>query len=164
MTCATRPHPMTPTLSRLAITTPMIEFAGTFHGPYTKGLVVSTLRQRGGKHRRRFRDAFLRCHERVFVLDGQRVYAAAGDQLVGEGAPPHWILPSTDDSEVPRHLFGRSWPAPVEQAVDREVVPGEHHVFSVAVAAAVPDPRHDRERIHTHPEEVARVDVGRDRV
>src|SRR5207237_2360647 len=41
MTWAIKPHPMTPTLSRPAISTPS-EYVGTFHRPYRKGSAVST--------------------------------------------------------------------------------------------------------------------------
>src|SRR5438445_12133634 len=41
MTWAIKPHPMTPTLSRPAISTPS-EYVATFHRPYRKGSAVST--------------------------------------------------------------------------------------------------------------------------
>src|SRR4029077_9591127 len=125
MTCAIRPQPMTPTRSRLAIPTLASECFGTFHGTYRKRFAVSTGAEGGRKSRRSLRDSLFGRYERVLVLDRQGLDAATGDQLADEGVPPGLVLAPPDDREVPWHRLGRPRPAPVEEAVDGEVVSGE---------------------------------------
>src|SRR5207245_8577102 len=166
MTCAIRPQPTTPTLILPAIRTPFTECVGTFHRPYTNDLSVSTLKtaDRRGEYACRLRHARFGGDERVFVLDGDRVDAAARRQPADETVPPGLRLAPTDHREVPRHLVGRFRPAPVEKPIDREVVLRDHHILSVAVSGAIADAIDDRNGIHSHPEEVARVNVGGDRI
>src|SRR4029077_16397402 len=88
---------------------------------------------------RSLRDSLFGRHERVLVLDRQGLDAATGDQLADEGVPPGLVLAPPDDREVPWHRLGRPRPAPVEEAVDGEVVSGEDDVFAMAGRGAVAD-------------------------
>src|SRR5437899_4544210 len=179
MTCAISPQPITPTLIRPAIypvlrtlTPRNLRFrgdpsrAGTFHRPYMNGLSVSTPKaaDRRREHAYSLRHAGFGVDERVFVLDGDRVDAAARGQPTDETVPPGLRLAPTDHGEVPRHLCRRFRPAAVEKPIDREVVLREHHILSMAMAGAVTDAIDDGNGIHPHPEEVAWIDVGRDRI
>src|SRR6266850_296304 len=122
MTCATRPHPMTPTLSRLVITTPLLEYVGTFHGTYRKGFAVSTAPESDREDGRRLADPVFGRDERVLVLDRKGPDAASGDQLGDEGVPPGLVLAPPHDGEVPGHRLKRPRPAPVQEPVEGEVV------------------------------------------
>src|SRR5437588_6570189 len=165
MTWAIKPQPMTPTLSRLAIFTPF-EYAGTFHRPYTKPSGVSTPwpLPGAGEHSGGLWNAFLRSDERVLVLDRDGVQTPALSQRDHEFSPPRGVATPTHHGEIPRHRIGWARPAPVEQPVEGEVLRRERDVFAVTVADRVANRVHHRHRVHAHPEEVAWVDVGRDRI
>src|SRR2546421_2056811 len=88
------------------------------------------------------------------MLDRRRLDAAGGER-VEERAPPRRFVASADCGETPRRGFG---PAVVEQAVQREVAVVEDDVLEVRVPHARQS-RDNGERVHLHPEEMARVDV-----
>src|SRR6266702_896159 len=141
MTCAISPQPMTPTLTRPAMRTPVSNSAGTFHRPYMKGLSVSTPQgaDGSGQDTGRLRHAGRRGDERVLMLDGDGVGPAACRERADETVPPGLRLAPPDDGEVPRHLIRWLRPPPVEEAVDGETLIREHDIFSMAVPGAIAD-------------------------
>src|SRR6266699_2133021 len=149
MTCAISPQPMTPTLTRPAMRTPVSNSAGTFHRPEMKGLSVSTPQAAdgSGQDTGRLRHAGRRGDERVLMLDGDGVGPAACRERADETVPPGLRLAPPD-----------------EEAVDGETLIREHDIFSMAVPGAIADAIDHGDGIHSHPEEVARVDVRGDGV
>src|SRR2546430_5627538 len=85
-------------------------------------------------------------------------------QLYDELAPPGRVATATHHSEIPRQRIRWARPATVEQPVEGEVLFRERDVLAVTVADRVANRIHHGHRVHAHPEEVARVDVGRDRI
>ena len=81
-----------------------------------------------------------------------------------ERPPPAAVVDAmADRREVPRDVRRIARPAAVEQAVQRELVGVVADILGVGVADQRPEPLDDREGIHPLPEEVARIEVDRDR-
>src|SRR5437660_7662868 len=108
MTCAIRPQPTTPTLILPAIRTPFTECVGTFHGTYMNGLSVSTPRAANGRGQDsgRLRHPGFGGNERVLVLDGDGVRAAACRERTDKTVPPGLRLAPPTPAEFQGHPSG----------------------------------------------------------
>ena len=111
----------------------------------------------------RFFDAFLGAHRRILVLDRQHAVVADARERRDELAPPRLVVAHPERDVAPRARPEIAAGRGVDDAVDAGIDGIDARVLRMHVVDGVAERDRRRQRIGTHPHEVAGVEVGADR-